>query len=131
MIRVSDGPIRISKTTEDRWGRIVPYWSVNPWGYIGFDQFMKIRHFEEKPSKIPFLLEQEITHKLKFSYGTTVYQFNAVPSIKKYDYIRMCAVMNGGNVIQYCSWFDAYVKYPLLEAICDIANRIVAKEAPT
>lgn len=142
MIRVSNGPIRISRYADDRWGRPTKYWSVNDYGYIGYDMFQDIRFFESKPKPSERLYLSVVGHDvsseedfLRAAYKermdrlrTTdrVYQFNAMRNPKDDSYIRMCAILcnDTPDKLQYCPPFDAYVKYPFYRAICRVANLV-------
>ena len=127
MIRIAMGGIRITTKTTDRWGLPITYWQVAPWGYVDFELYSKLMHYQD-PTTMPSLLEPTLEHviaaKLKLlNSQSQVYQFNALKSAAKNQYIRMFAVLHDpyvNNHIKYVSWFDAYVKYPLCLAICAV-----------
>lgn len=130
MIRISNGPIRISTIGSDRWGARIKYWSVNGWAYLEADKLEQIQFYESPLPKTTDveILKDLISRKMKAlnSYHV-VHQFNAQ---KGKNYYRMVAVMNNesSDRIRAISWIDAYVKYPVYSAICKIANRLIKED---
>ncbi len=129
MIRISNGPISITKKIDDRWGRPTRYWSVNEWGYVTDERFFELLEFESYVPAFPrAMLEEVLKKRLKWSGGVTCYQFNA--SRGRDEYIRMIAILNNKDKdkLRRTSWIEAYIKYPIYSMICKIANRLIIND---
>lgn len=129
MIRISSGPIRITKTGEDRWGNTTFYWSVNDWAWVGLEKYQDLIWFESPLQPWLYssgMAEDVIKRKLELSKGQQVWQFNALKDIRSGTYMRMMACLNyeGDNRLQHVPWFDAYVKHWALNRVCDAVNLV-------
>lgn len=132
MLRVSNGAIRISTSSDDRWGIPTKYWSVNSWGWVDLEKFQKLTYYESMPSdseRILWTLSDSIKHRLNaLQSQNCIFQFNAIRSFRKNSYIRMTAILcnqDETSKIQYIPWFSAYIKYPSYNIICKIMNKII------
>ncbi len=69
----------------------------------------------------PFGWEGQLQHHIKNAGGTTIWQFNVVN--KNVDgWIRQLACLGQGETLKRWSWFDAYVKWPVLNITRRLMN---------
>lgn len=142
MIRVSCGPISLYsyKTDDFRRGPAQTKWGVNSWAYTSLDLFNKLRHFQSEPTDTELRLirlrnpEAKTLDELTLialrermdsvSAFTPIYQFNANnPNFDGYHRMAVgLASNNKDRELRYVNWFEAYVKYPLLKAVCKVLN---------
>ena len=128
----------------DRWGQLIPSWSVDSYGWIEEERWEKIKDYQtpvtilnppevmeaiktaptsEQAFKILIESPIGIETKRKMSLPPkpyTLWEFNALAPNKD-DYIRMVAVFGEHYLVEW-SDFDVYVKYPILQLICKIKN---------
>lgn len=120
-VRVSMDSIRINLCKMD-YPSTDSFYDVPTWGFVDKDHFDKMMYFQNELPYGESEVEELIKDKMdKLGAFSMIYQFNA-RFRNQNDYVRMVVIINNGPGLREISWFDAYIKYPVLKVICKIYN---------
>jgi len=119
-----------------RWGEPQPSWSVPVCGFVPGDLWAKIQDFQRSigPSPVGIDRIQFAREAIKRKIGhnpskSTVWQFNLQTKIgilgtdQGSEYIRASTCL-GERLIVRWTWFDVYVKAPVLRAYARLLTKL-------
>jgi len=122
MIRVGINPCKLIKNESfnDMGSFFVSSYEPPNWFWVSVQKWNQIRLMED----CDMGSKDQLSQAINISGGSLVHQFNAItPNKAVSEYIRVAICVGESRTVKW-SWFDAYIKLPVLKVVASFMNFI-------